>query len=107
MRRVRRVRRRFSAVGAAILLTVFGSGASAQVGSGEITGVIRDSAGAAVPGTTITITAVTTNQKRVVTSTGDGIYTVPGLAPGGYTIDVTLQGFGSIHRDGVQIATGQ
>ena len=64
----------------------------AQVAAGEITGIVRDQAGAAVPGATVTVTNVDTNRQRVVVSTADGVYTAPSLAPGDYRVDVELAG---------------
>src|SRR5258708_15528146 len=60
----------------------------AQVAAREITGVVNDQARAAVPGATITVTNIDTNRQRVVTSSGDGVYAAPTLAPGNYRIDV-------------------
>jgi Carboxypeptidase regulatory-like domain/TonB dependent receptor-like, beta-barrel len=79
----------------------------AQVAAGEITGVVQDPGGAAVPGATITVTDIATNRQRVVVSTQDGIYTAPSLAPGTYSIAVDLQGFKPVRREGVRIATGE
>ena len=81
--------------------------AGAQTGAGEITGVVRDQAGAAVPGVTITITETRTSLQRVVVSTGDGVYTVASLAPGEYRLDIELSGFKAVRRDGVRLATGE
>src|SRR5215831_7657643 len=83
------------------------SSATAQVAAGSITGVVTDQAHATVPGATVTVTNVATNIQRVVTSTTDGVYTAPGLAPGTYRIDVELQGFKPLRREGVSLATGQ
>ena len=60
------------------------SSAFAQVAAGEITGVVKDQAGAAVPGATITVTETRTNLQRVVVSTGDGVYTA--AEPGAWRI---------------------
>src|SRR4029450_3609527 len=79
----------------------------AQVAAGEITGVVQDPGGAAVPGATITVTDVATNRQRVLVSTQDGVYTAPSLAPGIYSIAVDLQGFKPVRREGVRIATGE
>ena len=46
---------------------------SAQVAAGDITGVVKDQAGAVVPGATVTVTNVDTNRQRVVSSSGDGV----------------------------------
>src|SRR4051812_13597462 len=81
--------------------------AGAQVAAGTVTGVLTDQARAPVPGATITVTNVATNVQRVVTSTSDGVYTATGLAPGTYRIDVQLQGFKPIRREGIEVATGE
>ena len=62
--------------------------ARAQVAAGNLTGLVRDQAGASIPGATVTVTNVATNLRRVAVTTGDGVYTVPSLAPGEYRIDV-------------------
>ena len=88
-------------------LTVTAPAAFAQVASAEMTGSIADQAGAPVPGATVTVTNAATSQARVVISTADGIYAVPGLASGRYRVDVTRTGFKALRRSGVRIATGE
>ena len=83
------------------------SPAYAQTAAGEITGVVHDQDGAAVPGATITVTETRTNLQRVVASTGDGVYTAASLAPGEYRLDVELAGFKPIRREGIRLATGE
>ena len=73
----------------------------AQVAAGEITGLVRDQLGASVPGATITVTNVETNRRRVLVSSGQGVYTAPSLAPGEYRVDVELAGFKPIRREGI------
>ena len=81
--------------------------AGAQAGAGEITGIVKDQAGAAVPGVTITVTDTRTNLQRVAVSSGDGVYTAASLAPGDYRLDVELPGFKPVRREGVRLATGE
>src|SRR5499427_1210701 len=88
-------------------LVAAASHAFAQVATGTITGVVTDQGHAAVPGATVTVTNVETNAQRVVSSTNDGVYTSPGLAPGRYRIDVQLQGFKPLRHEGVTLATGE
>src|SRR5215470_3276727 len=83
------------------------SPARAQTAAGEITGVVKDPGGAAVPGATITVTDTRTNLQRVVVSTGEGVYTAASLAPGEYRLDIELAGFKSVRREGVRLATGE
>src|SRR5262247_2327424 len=81
--------------------------AGAQTGAGEITGLVKDQAGAAVPGATITVTETRTNRQRVVVSTEDGVYAAASLAPGEYNVDVELSGFSAVRREGIRITTGE
>src|SRR5882724_4861627 len=83
------------------------SPAFAQVAAGEVTGLVRDPMRAAVPGVTVTVTNVETNQQRVVVSSADGVYTAPSLAPGSYRVDVDLSGFKPIRREGIRLSTGE
>jgi hypothetical protein len=79
----------------------------AQVAAGEITGVVTDQTRAPVPGATVTVTNVGTNQQRVVTSTREGVYAAPSLAPGEYRLDVELAGFKPVRRQGIRLSTGE
>jgi hypothetical protein len=81
--------------------------ADAQTAAGEITGVVKDQAGRPVPGATITLTDLRTSLQRVAVSTGEGLYAVPSLPPGEYRLDIGLQGFRAIRREGVRLATGE
>ena len=54
----------------------------AQVGGGQITGVVTDSRGASVPGAAITATLIARSAGRTVISSSSGVYTVAGLSPG-------------------------
>src|SRR5450759_110697 len=91
----------------AAALAAAGASVRAQVGAGELTGVVRDQAGASVAGATVPLTAAGTNAFRVVRSTAGGVYAAPGLAPGDYRVDVRVAGFRPVRRDGVRLATGE
>src|SRR5262245_45834531 len=81
--------------------------AHAQVAAGEMTGLVKDQAGAAVPGATVTVTDINTNRQGVATSSAAGVYTVPSLAPGEYRLDVELSGFRPVRRVGIHLSTGE
>src|SRR6185369_17568859 len=103
----RRIGALFPCLLALVAVFATSSRAGAQVGAGELTGIIQDSNGGAVPGATVTVTNVATNQQRVVNSTVDGVYTAASLPPGDYRISIELAGFKPVRRDGLRITTGE
>jgi hypothetical protein len=80
---------------------------AAQIGSGALVGTVVDQAGAAVPGTVVTVTAAGTRLTRTVVTDADGNYRVPGLLPGSYQVRIELSGFRPLIRDAVRVATGE
>ncbi|HET9270610.1 MAG TPA: carboxypeptidase-like regulatory domain-containing protein [Vicinamibacterales bacterium] len=102
-----RSRVRAAAMGLCLCLLTAGRFAYAQIGGGQITGLVKDQAGAAVPGATITVTETRTNLQRVLVSTDDGVYTAAGLAPGEYRLEIQLSGFRPVRREGVRVSTGE
>ena len=69
-----------------------------------ITGIIRDTSGAVMPGVTVEAASPALIEKvRSVTTDGDGRYQIVDLRPGVYTITATLEGFSTIRREGVEL----
>ncbi len=66
-----------------------------QAETGQVTGVVSDQTGAVVSNASVTVTNTATGAQRVTTSNASGIYAVPNLIPGDYSIKVTAQGFSS------------
>ena len=81
--------------------------ALAQIGSGALTGVVKDGSGAVLPAVSVQARAVATGLAREVVTVDTGDYTLQGLAPGEYELHVTLQGFRPIVRTGLRVATGE
>jgi len=88
-------------------VTGWPSPGAAQAGRAELTGEVRDQAGAVVPGCRITVTETATNVAISVTTGSQGVYNVPYLPPGSYRILAEATGFRSSARDGVHLATGE
>jgi hypothetical protein len=65
----------------------------AQVDTGIISGAVRDSAGAVVPGAKVTLRNSGTGITLDVASNNDGIYVSPPLRPGDYIVEVEATGF--------------
>jgi hypothetical protein len=75
----------------------------AQETRGTISGTVTDASGAVVPEAVITANNTATNIARQVTTNADGIYTLPFLLPGSYTVTAAAKGFRTARRDSVDL----
>src|SRR2546425_4795488 len=66
---------------------------------GTITGEVRDSTGAVVPGATVTVVNKATNATRTTVTNAVGLFDFPALPPGPYTVKSELEGFKTATRD--------
>ena len=86
----------------AISMLYFASLALAQnSNTGEIKGTVTDPSGAVVPGVNVQIKNVQTGVVTRVTTNGAGLYDVPFLTPGSYTLTFSRQGFNNFVREGI------
>ena len=76
-----------------VLLTAIPVAMHAQQYSGTITGTVTDASGAAVADATVTVVNNATNATSKATTSNSGVYTVPQLPVGTYTVNVQKQGF--------------
>jgi carboxypeptidase family protein/TonB-dependent receptor-like protein len=92
---------------AAVLLSVWTCvpGAHAQVG-GKLEGVVTDSSKAIVPGATVTITNADTGSSRETKTNAQGHFAFNALPPSRYDLSVTMDGFKSLHREGITVTIG-
>ena len=89
----------------ALALTIPSSAAAqGALARGTLTGTVRDTGGAALPGVTVEATSPTLIEKvRTGVSDAAGIYRIVNLDPGVYTLTFTLQGFNKVRREGVEL----
>lgn len=88
-----------------ILLVLFIS-AFAQ-GDGRITGTVTDTAGAVVPGATVTVTNEATGDVRTATSSAQGSFLIVALKPSTYTVVVSSSNFETLTRSKLTLLVGQ
>ncbi len=88
-------------LGAAILIAPLATAQNAN--TGEIKGAVTDASGAVVPGATVSIRNVQTGVVTPTTTNGSGLYDVPFLVPGNYTITFSKDGFRSFVREGIAL----
>jgi hypothetical protein len=85
----------------------FSSAALAQQETATITGEVKDAAGAVVPGASVTITKVETGVSLKSETNDQGLYTVPALKPGAYSVAVEKAGFKKFVRSGLTLQVAQ
>ena len=82
-------------------LLLFSAVASAQESRGSITGKITDPQGASIPGATVIVTNIETNQLNRTKSNETGYFEVTFLNPGRYQVTVESTGFRKLVRSGL------
>jgi hypothetical protein len=75
----------------------------AQTNRGSITGTVTDPTGAVVAGVEVTATNTGTSVPTKTVSNGDGIYVVPNLPPGQYTIEFKRDGFEILQHSAITL----
>ena len=70
----------------------------------SITGTVRDTSGAVLPGVTVEASSPALIEKvRTATTDGNGQYRIVDLRAGEYTVTFTLPGFSTVKREGVAL----
>ncbi len=78
-----------------------------QAESGNITGVVKDSSGAVIPGVAVEAASPALIEKvRTTVSDEQGRYRIVELRPGLYTVTFALPGFSELRREGIELTTG-
>jgi hypothetical protein len=80
---------------------------SAQGARSQLNGTVADSTGAVIVGAPVVATALETQVKSRTTTTDAGVYVIPYLPPGRYTVEVTAPGFRPVISEPVTLRVGQ
>jgi hypothetical protein len=84
------------------LFLLFPVAAHAQA---TLSGVVRDTTGAVLPGVTVEASSPALIEKaRSTTSDANGRYTIPDLRPGSYRVSFTLSGFRGVVQENVELS---
>jgi hypothetical protein len=79
----------------------------AQKGLATLRGTITDSAGATVPGASLTLTAPANGSVRHFSTSNNGSYEFGSLNPGKYQLKISKDGFGDVSFDGLLLEDGR
>jgi hypothetical protein len=91
---------------ALMIFVVCAATAFAQTGTSNITGTVRDTAGAVVPGATVTAKNNATGVTSTQTTNDSGLYFFASLPVGDYTITVEKQGFKTLQSTNNALTVG-
>src|SRR5216117_2399858 len=94
-------------IGIVGVITLAGGLVFGQNFSATISGFVRDSTGAVIPGTAVTAKHTETGLTRTVQTSEEGSYTMPSLPVGSYEVTAELTGFKQQVRRGVTLAVAQ
>lgn len=81
--------------------------AQAQSNAADLRGYVRDPAGAAIAGATVTVRNTATNVTREATSNDDGLYQLTNLPPGDYEVTVEAANFKRAVIPALKLTVGQ
>jgi len=96
---------RFFALAAISLVAI---SASAQTsGAGNITGTVKDTSGAVVPGATVVVTDTDTGVARTIVTNSAGEYVANFLQPGHYEVTAGGGSFGKVDRKNLLLTVGE
>jgi carboxypeptidase family protein len=102
------MRKRLSAIVAALLVAMTGSAFAQVATTGTITVVIQDKDGGRLPGVTVTAESPDAITKRTVVTDATGTATLEALAPSNqYKVTATLSGFADQVLDKILVRSGQ
>jgi len=98
--------RRMSAIVITLAWLFLTGSASAQTVTGTILGTVTDESRAVLPGVTATITSpALPGGPQTVATAANGTYRFAGLAPGTYTLTLSIEGFGTYSEE-LRVVTG-
>src|SRR5947199_8200158 len=81
--------------------------AVAQTFSAAISGLVRDTTGAVIPGVTVTAKQTESGLTRTVLTNENGDYRMPSLPVGAYEVMAEIPGFKPLVRTGIELAVAQ
>ena len=83
------------------VLCLIACGALFAQSTSQISGTVKDSTGAAIPGAVVTVTQTDTGTVRTTASDAAGVYSLPSLPLGPYKMEVRKEGFSTYLQSGI------
>src|SRR3954467_11739518 len=77
-----------------------------QITTATVSGVVKDTSSAVIPGATVTITSAARGTSQETTTSAEGDFVFPTVQADTYTVKVTLSGFKTLERPAVVVHAG-
>jgi hypothetical protein len=90
-----------------VFLLLAGGGLSQTPGTGAISGIVNDPANRPVPNAEVQAISIATHLSRVVSTTAEGIFRLPLLPPGTYSVTVKAAGYAPNTSPIIQVAVSE
>src|ERR1700756_727004 len=84
-----------------LIISIFASGLAWGQATAQISGTVKDSSGAVLPGVEVTVTQTETGIARSSISNETGFYVLPSLPLGPYKLEASLAGFRTFVQMGI------
>jgi hypothetical protein len=81
------------------------TGTAAAQSAGSITGTVKDSSGAVLPGATVTLTSPAAGVAQTATTDARGVFVALPLPPGTYAVSVEMPGFKRVEKGNIILPT--
>ena len=92
---------------ALIGLLIAASPVAAQITTGNVAGTVKDAQGGVVPGATVVLISEARGTKTAPVTTNDaGDYVIPNVTADTYTVEVSMDGFKTVRRQGIKVSGG-
>src|SRR5215469_14784115 len=101
------MRTRYRLADLAVFLLAVSCPLAAQIDRASLNGTVTDSSGAVVPGVKVGATSAETGEETSVVTNQNGIYVIPALPIGAYTVAFSHGGFATVRNEGVVVRVGQ
>ena len=92
---------------ACLLQLIFAALLRAQTNRATITGTVTDTSGAPMAGVEVAVKNLGTSDRSTAVTNGDGIYSIPNLFPGAYSVEFRNEGFKSINYPSITLESTQ
>jgi len=94
-----------------MIVTVFlfgisGAATAQSTNSGDISGIVTDSTGAAVPGAAVTVLNIATGVSKEYVTNDAGVYDTGSIVAGTYKLTFAKSGFATLVRSSITVIVG-